>query len=310
MPTTVVSYRSTDAGAPVLTGAAGEYVALLKACLVDGYGARAAAGWTRPYSGTNKAAFRMGGGNQFYVRVADSIDVASYQVARARGYETMSDVDTGTGPYPTDAQVGVDGQGSRYNYGGVPRPWKVFADDRTAYVFTDPLGTTTYYAAAHGDFYSYLAADAYRCMCIAGDTGGYTDQLESLVTTDLSLSLAGHYVARDTAGTAGALLVGKHGDAAKGSGTVLKGALSYPNLADLSLHLAPVYLHEIATPLIRGKMRGFWHWLHGSSGVGDVDTFTGLAGTDFAGRTFEIVMLGASGAVFCIETSSTWDTSA
>lgn len=305
MPTTVVKYRSTDAGAPVLTGAAGEYVALLKACLVDGYGARAAAGWTRPYAGTNKAAFRQGGGNQFYVRVADTFDVASYQSAYHRNYETMSDVDTGTGPHPTVAQVAGDGQLLRYNFGGVPRPWKLFADDRTAYLFTDPLGTTTYYSASLCDFYSYLVGDAYRCMNIGGD-----DVLDALVTDTLTTALAGHYVARNSAGVAGALQVGKHGDAAKGSGSVLKGALSYPNLADLSLHLAPVYLHEIATPLIRGKMRGFWHWLHGSSGVGDGDTFTGLAGTDFAGRTFEIVMLGSGGAVFCIETSSTWDTSA
>lgn len=40
-------YRSADPSAPVLTYAAGSMDALLKACLVDGYGAKPAAGWSR-----------------------------------------------------------------------------------------------------------------------------------------------------------------------------------------------------------------------------------------------------------------------
>ena len=42
MPWTV--YRSDDAGAPNLTGAAGSLIAILDAVLVNGYGAKPAAG--------------------------------------------------------------------------------------------------------------------------------------------------------------------------------------------------------------------------------------------------------------------------
>ncbi|MGE3907973.1 MAG: hypothetical protein AB7K36_01385, partial [Chloroflexota bacterium] len=56
--TTTRIYRSTDSGAPVLTGQAGSLLNLLDKCLVDGYGSKAAAGWSRPYTGTNKTAYR------------------------------------------------------------------------------------------------------------------------------------------------------------------------------------------------------------------------------------------------------------
>ena len=52
---TVRIYKSTDSGAPTLTGQAFSLISLLLACLVDGYGSKAAAGWTKPYTGTNLA---------------------------------------------------------------------------------------------------------------------------------------------------------------------------------------------------------------------------------------------------------------
>ncbi|MCI0534890.1 MAG: hypothetical protein L0Z50_06660 [Verrucomicrobiales bacterium] len=53
-------------------------------------------GWLRAYSGTNKAAYRMGGGNQTYIRIDDNgPDADTYKEARIIQYETMSGVDTG-----------------------------------------------------------------------------------------------------------------------------------------------------------------------------------------------------------------------
>ena len=171
-------YRSTDPGAPTMTGEVGKVVALLDACLVNGYTAsitgitrvgtvatvvcgtthnlitgqsvlitgadqadyngtfvvtvvsaavfsytvggtpvtpatgtmtykRLAAGWTKPFVGTNKAAFKQGtGANDFYVRILDDgSGTGGAKEALARGFETMSDVDTGTGDFPTVAQV-------------------------------------------------------------------------------------------------------------------------------------------------------------------------------------------------------------
>jgi hypothetical protein len=67
----------------------------------------AGAGWEKVFSGTNKAVYRSTDvtGSRFYLRV----DASSGQFARVRGYETMSDIDTGTGLFPIDAQLSGGG---------------------------------------------------------------------------------------------------------------------------------------------------------------------------------------------------------
>lgn len=67
----------------------------------------AGAGWEKVFSGTNRAAYRSTEvtGSRFYLRV----DASSGQFARVRGYETMSDIDTGTGLFPLDSQFSGGG---------------------------------------------------------------------------------------------------------------------------------------------------------------------------------------------------------
>ena len=67
----------------------------------------APAGWEKVYAGTNKAVYRSTDvtGARFYLRVDDSNGL----FARVRGYETMSDIDTGTGLFPLDAQIATGG---------------------------------------------------------------------------------------------------------------------------------------------------------------------------------------------------------
>lgn len=67
----------------------------------------APAGWEKVFPGTNKAAYRSTDptGSRFYLRVDDSNGL----YARVRGYETMSDIDTGTGLFPLDAQIATGG---------------------------------------------------------------------------------------------------------------------------------------------------------------------------------------------------------
>lgn len=59
--------------------------------------------WEKAFSGTNKAAYRSTDvtGTRFFLRIDDT----GTTTCRVRGYETMSDIDTGTGPFPTDAQI-------------------------------------------------------------------------------------------------------------------------------------------------------------------------------------------------------------
>lgn len=304
MPVTL--YQSTDPSAPVLNGTAGEYVALLDACLRTGYGAKAGAGWTKPFTGTNKASFRQGGGNQFYLRVEDNFSSGSNRYAKLIGHEVMTTVDAGTGLFPTAVQSAT-GLEHFYNSGLVARPWIIVADDRTVYVLIDAAGTGLYRAVMFGDIYAAKGVtDAYRTMLIGPTTFSDTDVLASLTAT-VAGTTVGHYIARTHGGTGGSLLVGKHGDGVMSVSSVLKGPILYPDPVSGGIWLSPVYLHEIAEPTIRGKLRGFWHFLQETSGIGDRDTFNGATGSEFAGKTFIVINASQNtGALYIIETSNTW----
>lgn len=89
--------RSSDGGAPTLNGTAGSLIGVIDALLDIG---SSGSYWTKVYSGTNKAAYRADNGERFYLRVDDS----AAQSAAVRGFATMSDVDTGTGQFPTGTQ--------------------------------------------------------------------------------------------------------------------------------------------------------------------------------------------------------------
>lgn len=64
-------------------------------------------GWQKAYAGTNVAVYRSSDpqASGFCVRIDDS----GTTTVRLRGFESMSDVDTGTGPFPTDAQISGGG---------------------------------------------------------------------------------------------------------------------------------------------------------------------------------------------------------
>ena len=62
----------------------------------------APAGWEKVFTGTNKAVYRSAdpASTRHYLRIDDT----AATLCRVVGYETMTDVDTGTGPFPTAAQ--------------------------------------------------------------------------------------------------------------------------------------------------------------------------------------------------------------
>lgn len=85
--------------------------------------------WSKVYAGTNKAVYRsthvQSAGH--YLRIDDT----GTTTARVRGYESMTDVDTGTGPFPTDAQMSGGGylwKSTGANTNAVK--YRIFADER------------------------------------------------------------------------------------------------------------------------------------------------------------------------------------
>lgn len=310
-------YKSTDASAPVLTGQVGSLVALLDACLVAGYGAKVGAGWTKPFTGTGKAAFQQGtGSNSFFLRVDDNGPGAgTFKEARIVGYETMSDVDTGVAPFPTVAQFAT-GLFIRKSVSAdaTPRAWIIAADSRTFYLFIKTGDVSTvYFTTMFGEFYSFVAADGYRCMLIARDVENTTSTTNEHLSelSNASSTVSGHYVARGHTGVGGSVQVAKHGDLAKAVGaTRTVGSCPYPNPADGGLYLAPIWITDPTTAPVngyRGRLRGFWHYCHPAASATDGDTFTGVG--ELAGKTFlvisELYNPSNLAAIGIIETSNT-----
>ena len=95
----------------------------------------ASAGWEKVFSdGTTKAVYRSTDvtSSRRYYRVDDS----NNQKARVRGYGSMTDVDTGTEPFPTDAQISGGGYfiKSYYAANSVVIPYLIAANSKTMLV--------------------------------------------------------------------------------------------------------------------------------------------------------------------------------
>ena len=105
----------------------------------------APAGWEKKFSDTNKAVFKSLAteANTSYLWVSDT----GTTNANVRMYETMTDVDTGTGEAPTVAQLVSGGYWAKSAAAGVtPARWDLFSDARAFYYCPAPF-------TAHGEQY-------------------------------------------------------------------------------------------------------------------------------------------------------------
>lgn len=328
---TVRVYRSTDTSAPVLSGTAGALITVLDAVLVNGYGAQVAAGWTKPFSGTNLAGYRQGtGSNNFFLKVRDDASTAGgAQIATLRGFEVMTTVTAtdssadGTGPFPTVAQAAT-GNSLRKSSGAdtSSRTWIIIADQRTFYMFVlTGDATAAYYSTMFGEIYSFKTSDPYRCAIGARtDTGGLqSNELFGLMpTAGIATTLAGHFLARDASGAVGAIPSGALGNTAcNGGGTgTLPGfsnsanSLGMKNVTDHKVYMFPIRVnHTQGGNTVRGRYRGLWQAGHQQTTLSDGDTFIGSG--SLAGKTFMAVKnIGTSAlaGALCLEISDTWDT--
>lgn len=270
----------------------------------------AGAGWTKPFSGTNLAAYRPGAGSRLFLRINDT----TTQAARCVGYESMSDIDTGNNPFPSAAQFagGLYWAKSSTADATNARPWIIIADDKTVYMWVNYNGSSTFTDTpvhCFGDFTSYKAGDAYNSVLIANTAATTVANFRfAYLVVNYTTVATGIYIARPYtqvgSSNAGALI----SDAAKAAGATTMGAggLPYPHGPDGSLMMAPVWLVEsnasAALSVIRGVLRGIWNPLH-TLPLANGDTFTGSG--DLAGKSFMGLRVQPSG--LCIfDTSLTW----
>lgn len=317
-------YRHDMGGAPQLRGVAGDAIALLDACLVNGFNLRTATslvvagevatltfssafgwlthqvidvagatpsalngkkralsvagntvtfaapgvanqtatgsitcrtpgnGWEKAFGAGNVAVYRPTdvSSTRFFLRVDDS---ANARAGRARGFETMSDINTGTGPFPTDAQVSGGLFFWKSNTADtVVRQWALVADPAGFFCSARAFGAGFPSEWAFGDIGAFNSADAYRCL-ISGEVVSSGPGYKHGV---LQPNTAGVYLPRASSGLGGSVLVGSWDD----------GSLSveYPNQPNSGLIVRPSVVMESETRM-RGVVRGFRRSVHGSS---------------------------------------------
>ena len=173
---TVEVRRYDDTSAPTIDGQNGSLITALDAILVNGYGSESALGWTKSYSGTNKAVYRgdTTNGTGFYIRIDDGN--ATTTRAEIRGYETMTGVDTGSNAFPTTDTMYITKSNSADS---TARPWMVYGDDYGVwlliYIGSTSTGGSSDRAAVYffGDFVTKDPDDSYNCV-VSGHSDGST----------------------------------------------------------------------------------------------------------------------------------------
>lgn len=295
---TVHFYQSTDVGAPQNTNAAGSLIAILDACLVNGYGSKQPAGWTKPFSGTNKAGYKQGAGsNGFYLRVEDTTTSA----ARVKGCEDMTDIDTTVSDFPTNTQIS-GGLYIQKNNTAAAFQWELIASEKFFVLLTvQNQDNTRRQFMCFGDIASNKSGDAFGTVLIASDSSNIAIQTTSQVTSSFTGNYSGHYIARPHTQIGSSQQVAKNSAgqfSALGNGGVI-----YPSPIDGALHLASCFISEPNAGL-RGKLPCVWNPLHTAPfQQGDIITGTG----EFAGKKFLASftsMTSTTQALF--EISDTW----
>lgn len=190
---TVRVYSFFDSGAPTFDSDPGGVFAVLDAVLVNGYGSKPAAGWTKEFTAANVAVYRapaLSGspseGLRHYIRVAHTGGTTLH----ARAYETMSDANTGTNPYPTVAQA-TNGVGwGMTSSSGATRGWVMVANDKFFYIIFFPAlnigaynsvdGWRSFYTKIYGfgEFPSRYGGDMYNSLIFGSDTNSSTYTLD------------------------------------------------------------------------------------------------------------------------------------
>jgi hypothetical protein len=260
---------------------------------------RAPAGFSKAFTGTNKAAYRSDDitGTRLFLRVDDTNTTNT----RIRGYEdianqTAFDNDAATGPYPTDAQV----SGGLYAYksnsvSSSSRPWTLMSDGWLFYFFADAVNNGTWNTGVvFGDIDSYKSPDAFASLLIS------TTLVNDSSVLRILNSATGGYFPRSylQTGTSIASARYSHGK----TSSLGSGGQTYPAPVDSGVHLWPVECWE-GTALARGMLPGLWNPIHNS------DTPHGTAFTsieNLPNRTVIAQTTGATAYECAIDITGPW----
>ena len=325
----ITVYKSTDASAPTLNGTVGSLINVLDACLVNGYGSKSAAGWTKAFSGTNVAAYRQStsGHPGHYIRIDDNGPGASGgRECRVRGFVTMSDVNTGTEPFPTTAQKtnGLFWRKSN-TADSTARAWTVIADEGTFYIFFHHPGTSTPVDGVgelhyFGSFNSLVAGDTYNTLICGKSTENSASTEANGIKCSLGTSItlnANKFLSKRADGTLSQnwdYLGNSYVSASTSASVLARNTIPfiYPNLSNSGiLFWQPLIVEDTPSSTnstnknIRGTMRGFFAPYNGLTGTATHDTFQS-SGIDYMILLSELSSSGINNAPIIIQISGSW----
>ncbi len=159
---------------------------------------RAGLGWTKPYTGTNKAVYRAPAGNQRYLRILDDgSGTPGARQAFGIAYESMTGIDTGTNPFPSTTNSPGHAPVSTTNgsywsksvtLDSTARKWVLIGEDQLFYLFVEVNNSfpDRYMMMYFGDFVSLVSpASAYETIicnqAIALTTGSNPSLIDQIV---------------------------------------------------------------------------------------------------------------------------------
>ena len=251
-------------------------------------------GWEKVFSKTNVTVYRPTDPASMrpFIRVDDS----NAAFARVQMYESMTDVDTGSGVTPD-----ISGGYYWHKWGGasaIATYWLLVGDSRGFYFLNNPINSTAatqngYSATSRyvGDLNSYRSGDAWCAML----TGGIDATYNNINGCVFGTTTAGLYLMRSSAGLGGGiastrLVVG-------GNNTVSGADTSYGNFparADNSLRLSAIMMTDGAVTFgPRGEIPGAFHCPQaGVAGSIPGDATLTLGTTQFTGRTLLSMRVG------------------
>ena len=226
----------------------------------------APAGFAKEFAGTNLAAYRAISpeSTRMFLRVDDT----GTTNARVVGYEDMSDVNTGVGPFPSAPQLSGGGWWPKANAANATaRGWTLVADSKGFYLHLHTSSGTQGLSGciwAFGDFASFKSGDAYACtlQCSPNDVATASSSNTSATEYCSSSSpVQGAYLPRSFTTLGGSVAATHAASEYMANGvsgvSAAPAAPSYPNGPDNGLVLSPKLILEPSV-CRRGRYRGFY----------------------------------------------------
>jgi hypothetical protein len=255
--------------------------------------------WTKVFSGTNKAVYKSNYSvvGCLYLRVDDT----GATNALCRGYETMTDVDTGTGPFPTLAQSANGLALPKASSAGTSAAsWRVFGDEALFYCLSGGSATgvnptwnfngSNGYSFWFGEPILSKSGDGYG-TCIFGGNNTPASGIESATSSP-------PYLARAYTQAGGSISVNRYMQSNHVNlSASCMGALTYPQ-PDGSFILSGRWMLYDGGAVIRGIMPGVYHSPHPSSAAADKTVLTDFPG--LPGRSLFVSATFSGGVAFDI----------